>query len=106
MLISKELNDAINEQIGREFHASHQYVNIAAYFDSIPLKIVADLFYKQSEEERGHAMKFVEYLVDAGGQVKIPEIPAPQAAFSSVEEAVKLSLDWEVEVTNRINALM
>jgi len=106
MLISKELNAAINEQVGREFLASHQYVNIAAYFESIPLKIVAELFYKQSEEERGHAMKFIDYLVDAGGEVKIPAIPAPQSLFKSVEEAVKLSLDWEVEVTNRINDLM
>ncbi len=106
MLISKELNAAINEQVGREFLASHQYVNIAAYFESIPLKIVAELFYKQSEEERGHALKFIEYLVDAGGEVKIPAVAAPQAVFKSVEEAVKLSLDWEMEVTNRINDLM
>ena len=106
MLISKELNTAINDQVGREFLASHQYVNIAAYFESIPLKIVAELFYKQSEEEREHALKFIEYLVDASGEVKIPAIPAPQTVFKSVEEAVKLSLDWEVDVTNRINDLM
>jgi len=31
MLISKDLNTAINEQIGHEFMASHTYNNIAAY---------------------------------------------------------------------------
>ncbi len=29
-----------------------------------------------------------------------------QATFNSVEQAVKLSLDWEIEVTDRCNALM
>lgn len=106
MLIGKELNNAINAQIGREFGASHQYVNIAAYFDSLALKKLAKRFYKQGEEEREHAMKFVKYLVDAGGDVKIPAIEAPKSSFSSVEEAVKLSLDWELEVTRLINNLM
>ena len=38
MLISKELNAAINEQIGHELQASHQYSVIAAYFESLALK--------------------------------------------------------------------
>ena len=106
MLISKDLNDAINEQVGHELHASHQYVNIAAYFEGIPLKKLAAMFYKQAEEERSHAMKFIKYVVDAGGEVKIPAVAAPVPTFKTVEEAVKLSLDWELEVTRRINALM
>src|SRR5450759_3638483 len=106
MLINKELNDAINEQLGHELHASHQYVNIAAYFDGIPLKKLGGMFYKEAEEERIHALKFIKYVVDAGGNIKIPAIKAPVAAFKTVEEAVQLSLDWELEVTRRINALM
>lgn len=106
MLISKELNAAINEQVGREFGASHQYANIATFFEERALKALGKMFYKQGEEEREHAMKFIHFLVDAGGKVEIPTIPAPKAAFETVEEAVKLSLDWEMEVTRRINALM
>ena len=37
MLISSAMNDQINEQIGHEFGASFQYVNIAGYFDSVAL---------------------------------------------------------------------
>jgi ferritin len=106
MLISKELNDAINTQIGREFGASLQYVNIATYFDGIALKKFAEYFYKQAEEERDHAMKFVKYIVDAGGEVHIPPVDAPQSSFKSAEEAVELSLKWEMDVTGYINNLM
>jgi ferritin len=106
MLISKELNAAINEEIGLEFFASHQYTTTAAYFDSVTLKKLSKMFLKQADEERGHAMKFVKYVMEAGGHVEIPEVKAPKATFASVEEAVRLALDWEIEVTNRCNALM
>jgi ferritin len=106
MLISKELNDAINEQVRHELLASHQYVNIAAYFESLALKKLAGLFYKQAEEEHEHALKFIHYVAETGGNVAIPAVDAPKAGFASVEEAVQLSLDWEWEVTRRINNLM
>lgn len=106
MLISKELNAAINDQIAHEFHAAHQYANIAGYFDGLALKRVGKMFIKQSEEEHSHGMKFVQYIMDTGGTVAVPAISEPKSAFKSVEEAVQLSLDWELEVTRRINALM
>ena len=104
--ISRELNAAINEQIGHEFQASHQYIAIASYFDDLALKKLAALFFKQSEEERSHAMKFVHYVNEAGGKVAIPAIPAPKTEFKSVAEAVKFSLEWEKEVTRKIYDLM
>jgi ferritin len=106
MLISKELQDGFNTQIGREFGASLQYVNIAAYFDADSLPELATFFYRQADEEKMHAMKFVDYIVDAGGQVRIPNVEEPKYDFDSAKEAVQAALDWEIEVTNQINALM
>ncbi len=106
MLISPELNKAFNEEIGRELFASHQYIAIASYFDGRALKKLAALFFKQSEEEREHAMKFVEYLNDVNGKVEVPAIEAPKSDFQSAEEAVRLALQWELEVTQHINNLM
>jgi bacterioferritin B len=106
MLISKELNAAINEEIGLEFFASHQYLNMASFFEALALKKLAAMFRKQGDEEREHAVKFIHYLDATAGSVQIPAIDAPRATFASVEEAIKVSLDWELEVTRRINALM
>ncbi len=106
MLISKKINDAINQQIGNEFGASLQYVAIAVYFDQLALPRLAGHFYRQAEEERDHAMRFVKFLVDADGEVRIPTVAAPKATFKSAEEAVKLSLDWEIEVTGQIHNLV
>ena len=106
MLISERLQNAVNAQVGREFGASLQYVNIATFFDSDNLPNLAAFFYRQADEEHMHAMKFVSYVVDAGGTVVIPSVSAPKADFSSAEEAVELALEWEVEVTKQINELM
>jgi bacterioferritin B len=106
MLISNEMNAAINEQIGHEFAAMLQYVAIATYFDGEALPLLARHFYRQAEEEREHAMRFVRYVVDAGGQTSIPAIPAAKSGFGSAEEAVKLSLDRELTVTKQIGGLM
>jgi ferritin len=106
MIISKELEQAINEQIGREFGASLQYISIAAYFDIEDLPNLAAFFYRQADEEHMHAMKFAHYIIDAGGQVRIPAIAGSRYDFASAVDAVQAALDWEMEVTRQINALM
>ena len=106
MLFSERMNAAINEQIGREFAASLEYISIASGFASEGLTELAKHFYRQAEEERDHAMRFVKYVVDAGGKMAIPAIPEPKSAFASAEEAVRNSLEWEVTVTKHINTLV
>lgn len=106
MLVSQKIVDAFNQQIGNELEASHQYVNIAAYFSDEDLEELSRFFFRQAEEEREHAMKFVHFLLDAGGDVKIPAVGAPKHDFSSAEEAVQASLDWEKEVTQQIYDLV
>jgi ferritin len=106
MLFSQKMNGAVNQQIGNEFGASLQYVSIASYFDREGLPALAGHFYQQAAEERDHAMRFVKFVVDAGGVVEIPAIPAPKHKFTSAEEAVQLSLDWETTVTQEINDLV
>lgn len=106
MLISKELNKALNVQIGREMEASNQYVSIAAYFEGRFLKKLAGLFFKQAAEETEHAMKFVHYILDAGGQVEIPALAAPKSTYASAEEAVSMAVKWETDVTRYIYDLV
>lgn len=106
MLISPELNAAMNAEIGRELQSSHQYLNMAAYFDDRALKLLAKLFFQQADEERDHAMKFIHYLTQVDGKVGVPALEAPKADFQTVEEAIRLARDWELDITGHINDLM
>jgi len=106
MLTSQKIIDAINEQIGYEFSASLQYYAIGAHFAAEALAQLSEHFFTQAEEEKGHALRFLKYVVDAGGRVIIPAIAAPESNFKGAEGAVQLSLDQEVKVTHQINALV
>jgi ferritin len=86
MLISQKIIDAIAAQIGMEFAASLQYDAIGAYFDYQALPHLSEHFYRQSEEERGHAHRFMKFVLDAGGKVAIPPVGAPVADFKLAKE--------------------
>ena len=106
MLISETLNAAINKQIGNELGNANQYLVIAAYFEGDCLFGLAKIFDKQAEEERDHARRFVKFVLDAGGKVAVPAIPAPQNEFKSAEDAAQVAYDSEVRTTEQIYALM
>ena len=83
MLTSQKVIDAINEQIGYEFTAELQYYAIAAHFAAEALPQLSQHFFRQAEEEKGHALRFIKYVVDAGGRVAIPAIDAPKSKFKT-----------------------
>jgi bacterioferritin B len=95
----------LNEQIGREFAASQQYVAIAVYYDAETLPQLAAHFYRQAVEERNHAMMIVQYLLDADEQIAIPGIKPPRTAFPDAVAPVALALEQERTVTEQIVAL-
>jgi len=94
--------EALNGQIGHEFGASQQYVAIAVHYDSLTLPQLAAHFYRQSVEERNHAMMLVQYLLDSDAVVAIPGVEAPQTRFADVVEPVRLALEQERRVTQQI----
>lgn len=106
MLASQKIVDALNVQIGNELGASHQYVAIASYFSTENLEQLSQFFFRQADEEREHAMKFVKFILDVDGKVEIPAVKAPRSDFATAREAVSLSLDWEREVTEQIYGLV
>src|ERR687892_2304471 len=97
--------EALNEQVGREFAASQQYVAIAVHYDRETLPGLAAHFYRQAVEERNHAMMIVQYLLDAGEAVTIPGIEAPRTEFADPVAPVALALEQERSVTEQIVAL-
>lgn len=106
MIINKRSVEAMNDQILSEFFASAQYVAIAVYFDGEALPDLAQFFYRQAEEERTHAMKFVHFLLETGAKPVIPGTPAIRNEFSSAADAVQFALDQEMKVTDQINNLV
>ncbi|MGH2982852.1 MAG: ferritin [Solirubrobacterales bacterium] len=97
--------EALNEQISNEFAASQQYVGAAVYYDSETLPRLAAFFYRQAVEERNHAMIMVQYLLDTGEEVRIPDIKSQQTTYDDVVGPVKMALAQEKRVTEEIDDL-
>lgn len=95
----------LREQVGHELDAHQQYIAIAVWFDSHDLPQLAAHFYRQSVEERNHAMMIVQYHLDRDLDITIPGTGAVRNDFDSVIEPLQLALDQEKQVTDQIEAI-
>jgi ferritin len=102
---SERFVEALNDQIGRELNAAHQYTAVAAYYDRETFPRLAKFFFDQADEERGHAMKMVGYLRDTGSDLRLGEIASPRTSFADHVEPIRLALEHEKKVTVSISAL-
>ena len=104
-MAEKSFSDALNEQIANEFAASQQYVGAAVYYDAETLPRLANFFYRQALEEREHAMMMVQYLLDVGAEVHIPDIKSQQTSYDDGVAPVRMALEQEERVGEEIYAL-
>jgi len=102
--MKKDVQDKINEQIGHELHASITYLAMASYFgqDSISLKGFKKFFMENSNEEKGHADKFVNYLNSRNGKVTTLKVKDVEFKGSSGLHALKEALRLENDVTKHL----
>jgi ferritin len=104
--MKQSMVDPFNQQIQSEFTASQQYIAIAIYFDGMGLVELAQFFYRQSEEERMHAMKFVHFMLETEARPLIPSVPDLKNNFNNPADAVQFALEQERKVTDQINNLV
>ena len=102
---SERFVEALNDQIGSEFLAAHQYTAVGAYYDRLTFPRLAKFFFEQAEEERGHAMKMVNYLRDTDSDLRLGEVSAPRTEFADHVEPIRLALENEKKVTISIARL-
>lgn len=105
-MISKKLQDAINEQINREFYSEFLYASMRAWFAGQTLNGFATWMEVQVREEHAHAMGFYTYLLDRGGKVELKAIKKPPMEFKDPMTAFKMTLEHEHFITKSINELM
>jgi ferritin len=106
MALSKTMNAKLNEQITSEFYSSQVYLAMACMFEEMGLKMLAKLYRKQTEEEREHALKILDFIPSVEGKVKLQAIPEPPAQYPSVLAAIEAALEHERTVTKQINELV
>jgi len=104
-MISKAMQDAINDQINKELYSSYLYLSMAAHFENENLLGFAKWMHIQEGEEREHAMKLYAFLVDRGGRVLLKPIDGPETEWKTSLDLFKQVAAHEAAVTASINAL-
>jgi ferritin len=104
-MITKAMQDALNEQINKELFSSYLYLSMAAYFEDRNLPGFAHWMHIQVDEEREHGMKIYHFVIDRGGQVILKAIDAPKTSWSSSLELFREVAEHEAKVTASINDL-
>ena len=105
-MLSKNMQDALNNQIAEEAFASHYYLAMASWCDKSGLRGSAKFLYMHSEQERIHMMKLFRYVNDAGGHALVQATKQPGAKFKSISDIFELVLKHEKHVTQCINNLV
>jgi ferritin len=99
------MQDAINEQINKELASSYLYLSMSAYFEDKNLPGSARWLSVQADEEREHAMKFYDHILERGGRVFLKAIDAPKTDWNSSLEVAEEVAAHEAKVTASIYAL-
>jgi ferritin len=104
-MIGKIMQDAMNEQINKELFSSYLYLSMAAYFEERSLSGFTHWMRMQEAEERVHAMKLYDYILQRGGKVSLKAIEAPRTEWKSYLELAEEVAAHESKVTASIHAL-
>ena len=105
-MISKKLQDAINEQLNAEYYSAYLYLSMSAWLEAENLPGFANWMQMQNQEETMHANKFYNYIIERGGRVVLKTIEAPPTEWDSPLAVFEETLKHEQKVTGLINDLV
>lgn len=105
-MLSKKVEEALNEQIRIEAESSQTYLSMASWAELKGLEGIAQFMYQHSDEERFHMLKLVKYVNERGGHAIITALEAPKTDFGTFQEMFQELYEHEILVSKKINDLV
>lgn len=102
-MLNEKVTKLINEQITKELFSAYLYLDMSNYYIESGLAGFGNWFKVQAQEERDHALLFMQYLQNNGDKVTFSEIKAPDITFSAYYVPLEESLKHEQFVTASID---
>jgi ferritin len=105
-MLSKKMEEALNEQINAEMYSAYLYLAMNAYFEDQNLSGFANWMYIQAQEEMTHAMKIYRFINDRGGRVMLKPIEGPKTEWEGPVKVMEEVYEHEQKVTSLIHNLV
>ncbi|NGX56063.1 MAG: Bacterial non-heme ferritin [Candidatus Anoxychlamydiales bacterium] len=105
-MLSKTIEKAFNDQLNKEFYSSYLYLSMSAYAESKNFSGMAHFLKLKAQEEREHALKIFDYIIDRRGTILLKDIKANITKFKSILDLFEKSYEHECNVTKLINNLI
>ncbi len=102
-MINKELVALLNDQVNMEWYSAYFYLDIYSYYADENLNGFSNWFYVQTQEERDHAMLFMQYLLNNNEKVVLQDVKAPNMIFHDFREPANAAFEHEKKVTASIH---
>lgn len=101
--MDQKVEELLNDQINKEFFSAYLYLDIANYYTDLDLDGFANWYTIQAQEERDHALLFMQYLQNNGVSVTFEAIDKPAHAYANAGDPLAVAADHERYVTGLIN---
>ena len=96
---------ALKNQYNDELNNAHAYDAFAVWCKKQNLKGFGAYFHLQATEERAHAEKIAEHLLDRGEAPETGALTAPKNDFAGILAVAKFAQSMEGATTARVNAI-
>ena len=104
-MLNKKVVDLLNQQVNKEFYSAYLYLDFSNYYYDKGLDGFGNWYRIQAQEERDHAMLFVQYLQNNGESVSLEAIEKPGVELTSPKAVLAEGLKHERYVTSLIHAI-
>jgi len=104
-MLTKKIEKALNQQINAEFASAYLYLSMANYLNEENLTGFSNWMKSQYEEEKFHAMKMYDYILERDGVVRLDTINKPKHKWKGIIDVFEDTLKHEQSVTKMINNL-
>ena len=95
----------MNRQLNHELSAAHAYQALSIWCVARNFTGFASFFAKQAGEEREHAAKMIDHLIDRGDTPALAALPAPRTELNSLLDVALQAQAMEEANTRGINAV-
>ena len=102
-MLSKKVVELLNDQVNKEFYSAYLYLDMSNYYNNEGLDGFANWYKIQAQEERDHAVLFIEYLQQNGEAVVLEAIGKPDKEFSKFTDPLEAGAEHERFVTGLIH---